>query len=105
MTAIPPTSVNDSSTVHAKVTQAMVDVGLEIFHTPHAGLFVWAKLPTNPEDSIEVAHQALAKRIWLAPGSYFRPGDPASEWFRFNAATADVPELWTFMKELSGRAR
>jgi DNA-binding transcriptional MocR family regulator len=90
---------------HANVTQAMTDAGLDIFHTPHAGLFLWARLPIKPEDSVDVAQQALARGIWLAPGSYFRPGEPASEWFRFNAATSDVPELWSFMKELSGRAR
>ncbi|MEX3934456.1 PLP-dependent aminotransferase family protein [Paraburkholderia phymatum] len=88
---------------HMRVTEAMANSGLEVFHTPNAGLFLWAKLPIRPEDSIEVAHEALAKGIWLAPGSYFRPGEPASEWFRFNAATSDVPELWAFMKGLSGR--
>jgi DNA-binding transcriptional MocR family regulator len=85
-------------------TQSMVDAGLEIFQVPNAGLFLWAKLPIRPEESIAVTNDALSKRIWLAPGSYFRPGEPASEWFRFNAATSDVPELWTFMKGLTGSA-
>jgi DNA-binding transcriptional MocR family regulator len=85
---------------HTSVTESMRKAGLEIFHTPNAGLFLWAKLPIRPEDSISVANNALSKGIWLAPGSYFRPGEHASEWFRFNAATSDVPELWTFMKGL-----
>ncbi|MGF6872392.1 PLP-dependent aminotransferase family protein [Paraburkholderia sp. MM5477-R1] len=89
---------------HARVTESMARAGLEIFHAPNAGLFLWAKLPIRPEDSIAVANDALSKGIWLAPGSYFRPGEPASEWFRFNAAASDVPELWTFMKGLTSGA-
>ncbi|WP_434667392.1 PLP-dependent aminotransferase family protein [Paraburkholderia sp. A3BS-1L] len=85
---------------HTRVAASMLNAGLELFHAPNAGLFLWAKLPIRPEDSIAVTNEALAKGIWLAPGSYFRPGEPASEWFRFNAATSDVPELWTFMKDL-----
>ncbi|WP_233857540.1 aminotransferase-like domain-containing protein [Paraburkholderia sp. HD33-4] len=89
---------------HVNVIQSMADAGLEVFHTPNAGLFLWAKLPIRPEESIAVANDALSKGIWLAPGSYFRPGEPASAWFRFNAATSDVPELWTFLKGLARSA-
>ena len=85
---------------HSKVTLAMLDAGLDVFHTPNAGLFLWAKLPIRPEDSISVANEALKRGIWLAPGSYFRPGEHTSEWFRFNAATSDAPELWEFLKSL-----
>jgi len=85
---------------HSRVTRAMADAGLELFHAPNAGLFLWAKLPIRPEDSIAVANDALSKGIWLAPGSYFRPEETASAWFRFNAATSDVPALWSFMKAL-----
>ncbi|MPW11063.1 aminotransferase class I/II-fold pyridoxal phosphate-dependent enzyme [Paraburkholderia sp. CNPSo 3155] len=88
---------------HTKVTQSMCDAGLEIFHRPNAGLFLWAKLPILPEESIAVTNEALSKGIWLAPGSYFRPSEHASEWFRFNAATSDAPELWAFLRELAGR--
>ncbi|MDR5809243.1 PLP-dependent aminotransferase family protein [Caballeronia sp. LZ019] len=85
---------------HGRVTQSMRDAGVEVFHTPNAGLFLWAKLPIAPEDSISVANEALRRGIWLAPGSYFRPGEHTSEWFRFNAATSDAPELWAFLRSL-----
>ncbi|WP_027800358.1 aminotransferase class I/II-fold pyridoxal phosphate-dependent enzyme [Paraburkholderia dilworthii] len=85
---------------HVKMTQSMSEAGLEIFHTPNAGLFLWAKLPIQPEDSIAITNDALSKGIWLAPGSYFRPSEHASEWFRFNAATSDIPELWAFLRKL-----
>jgi len=75
--------------------------GLEIFHEPNAGLFLWAKLPIRAEESLAVTTQALARGIWLAPGSYFRPDETMSPWFRFNAATSDVPDLWKFVRTLS----
>lgn len=85
---------------HKRVVESMHRAGLEIFHEPGAGLFLWAKLPIRPEDSLAVTTQALAKGIWLAPGSYFQPGERMSPWFRFNAATSDVPELWKFVRSL-----
>jgi len=86
---------------HASVAESMLSSGLEIFHTPNAGLFLWAKLPIRPEESLAVATEALTKGIWLAPGSYFRPAEAESAWFRFNAATSDVPELWEFIRGLA----
>jgi DNA-binding transcriptional MocR family regulator len=86
---------------HARVAESMLSSGLEIFHTPNAGLFLWAKLPIRPEESLAVATEALTKGIWLAPGSYFRPAEAESAWFRFNAATSDVPELWEFIRGLA----
>jgi DNA-binding transcriptional MocR family regulator len=88
---------------HARVTSAMLEANIEVFHSPNAGLFLWAKLPILPEESIAVTNDALSQGIWLAPGSYFRPGGNASEWFRFNAATSDAPQLWAFLKDLRGR--
>ncbi len=86
---------------HKRVTESMHRAGLEIFHEPNAGLFLWAKLPVRAEDSLAVTTEALARGIWLAPGSYFRPDETMSPWFRFNAATSDVPDLWKFVRTLS----
>ena len=85
---------------HERVTSSMQQAGLEVFQTPKAGLFLWAKLPIRPEDSLAVSTNALSQGIWLAPGSYFRPDEAPSAWFRFNAATSDVPKLWQFMRSL-----
>jgi DNA-binding transcriptional MocR family regulator len=85
---------------HKHVADSMHEAGLEVFHTPNEGLFLWAKLPIAPEDSLAVSTAALSKGIWLAPGSYFHPGEHASSWFRFNAATSDMAALWDFIKEL-----
>ncbi len=88
------------SGAHERVATAMRQVGMAVFQTPNAGLFLWAKLPDGAHDSHALSTRALDNGIWLAPGSYFRPGDTASSWFRFNAATSDVPALWDFFRSL-----
>jgi DNA-binding transcriptional MocR family regulator len=85
---------------HIRVARNMRATGMEIFHEPGAGLFLWGKLPIEPSQSIRVATQALQHGIWLAPGSYFRPEDQASNWFRFNVASSDNPVLWDFVRSL-----
>jgi DNA-binding transcriptional MocR family regulator len=85
---------------HMQVAQSMGSAGIEIFHEPGAGLFIWARLPIDPAQSIQVATQALQRGIWLAPGSYFRPGDQPSNWFRFNVGSSDNDVLWDFVRGL-----
>jgi DNA-binding transcriptional MocR family regulator len=85
---------------HLQVALKMQSAGMEIFHEPGAGLFIWARLPIDPAQSIHVATQALGSGIWLAPGSYFRPGDQPSNWFRFNVGSSDNQVLWEFVRSL-----
>ncbi len=85
---------------HTQVVQNMRSVGMEIFHEPGAGLFIWARLPIEASQSISVATQALQRGIWLAPGSYFRPAEQASNWFRFNVGSSDNAILWEFVRGL-----
>lgn len=89
---------------HHSITQSMRSAGLKIFVEPQAGLFLWAQLPVEPDRSLEVATRALERGIWLAPGSYFRPNDRASNWFRFNVATSNNKDLWSFIRNLSQSA-
>src|ERR1700712_1926667 len=44
---------------HAQVEERMDALGLEMFHRPRAGLFVWARLQVEPEQANELATQAL----------------------------------------------
>jgi DNA-binding transcriptional MocR family regulator len=85
---------------HAVVEERLDALGLEVFHRPRAGLFLWARLPVEPERAGEVAMAALAHGIWLAPGSYFRPDDAASAWFRFNAPYSTEDALWRFIERV-----
>ncbi len=79
------------------VEERLDALGLEIFHRPRAGLFIWARLPVEPERAAAIATAALNDGIWLAPGSYFRPDDAAGPWFRFNAPHSLDEALWRFI--------
>lgn len=85
---------------HRQVTQNMQSLNIEIFEQPGAGLFLWGRLPISLEESASVAKRALKRGIWLAPGSYFHPGDRRSNWFRFNVANSDNEVLWDFIRSL-----
>ncbi|KKB65437.1 GntR family transcriptional regulator [Robbsia andropogonis] len=85
---------------HDRVSPALLAAGLKPMHLPRAGLFLWARMPIAPDHAVVISEQALARGIWLAPGTYFRPGDEPSAWFRFNVATSDDPALWTFLREI-----
>jgi len=86
---------------HRQVGASLQAVGVELFHQPEAGLFLWGRLPIEPKYSVSVATRALQHGVWLAPGAYFRPEDRASSWFRFNVATSDHPVLWDFIRTLT----
>jgi len=86
---------------HLNVAARLQSLGLEIFEQPGAGLFLWAKLPIEAARSASVATQALKRGIWLAPGSYFRPGEQPSSWFRFNVGNSENEVLWDFVRTLS----
>jgi DNA-binding transcriptional MocR family regulator len=88
---------------HALVEDRMDALGLELFHRPRAGLFVLARLPVTPAHASDLATQALEDGIWLAPGSYFRPDDAASDWFRFNVPYSTDDALWAFIEKWIGR--
>jgi len=92
--------VEKLSATHARVAASMRAANMKIFHTPGAGLFLWAQLPIDATRSAEVATRALQHGIWLAPGSYFRPEDQASSWFRFNVGSSDNAVLWDFVRAL-----
>ena len=85
---------------HLTVEARLDALGLEVFHRPRAGLFLWVRLPIEPERAADVATAALADGIWLAPGSYFRPDDAQSAWFRFNAPYSTDDALWRFIERI-----
>jgi DNA-binding transcriptional MocR family regulator len=88
---------------HARVEESMDDAGFEVFARPQAGLFLFARLPKlddEPDAVARVTTQALEHGIWLAPGSYFRPHDEPSSWFRFNVPYAQDDALWRFLRQI-----
>ncbi|MCY0389810.1 PLP-dependent aminotransferase family protein [Robbsia sp. Bb-Pol-6] len=89
---------------HARVEERMDAHGIELFHRPRAGLFVWGRLPIDAGAAAETATRALRDGIWLAPGSYFRLEDAPSAWFRFNVPYSLDDALWRFIGGLGGEA-
>ncbi|MEQ5843691.1 PLP-dependent aminotransferase family protein [Paraburkholderia acidicola] len=85
---------------HLTVEARLDSLGLEVFHRPRAGLFLWIRLPIEPGRAADIATAALADGIWLAPGSYFRPDDAQSAWFRFNAPYSTDDALWRFIERI-----
>ena len=83
---------------HARVEDLMDGAGIEVFHRPQAGFYLFGRLPVEPARAADVATQALAHGIWLAPGSYFRPNDAPSAWFRFNVPYSQDDALWRFLR-------
>ncbi|TKC79206.1 PLP-dependent aminotransferase family protein [Trinickia terrae] len=94
-------SVNERlKEAHIAVEERMDALGLEVFHRPRAGLFLWARLPIEAARAGEVVTAALDDGIWLAPGSYFRPDDAPSAWFRFNVPYSRDEALWSFVRRI-----
>ncbi|MGI4982988.1 MAG: PLP-dependent aminotransferase family protein, partial [Janthinobacterium lividum] len=89
---------------HARVEERMDAHGIELFHRPRAGLFVWGRLPIDASAAAATATRALRDGIWLAPGSYFRPEDAPSAWFRFNVPYSLDDALWRFIRQLGREA-
>ena len=89
---------------HRRVAARFQALDIPLFAQPGAGLFLWAKLPIAADRANDIASNALEHGIWLAPGSYFRPSDQSSSWFRFNVANSDSEPLWRFIGQLAGKA-
>lgn len=91
---------------HGRVAQALREHGLDIWAEPKAGLFLWAKLAGKwrGRGANGLVEPALARGIWLAPGSYFEAGEEDTAWMRFNVAYSDDPQLWDFMRESGATA-
>lgn len=87
---------------HREVGEMMDASGVERMHAPEGGLFVWGRISGDSQerDARDIAVAALKEGIWLAPGSYFRPMDLPTPWFRFNVATSNDAKLWAFFKSL-----
>lgn len=86
--------------MHARIERKLSAAGVELFHRPQAGLFLWGRLPIDPQSAKDVTARALKQGIWLAPGVYFDTSGIASAWFRFNVAYCDAEGFWRFLETL-----
>jgi len=93
---------------HSLVARRMTDLGMDIYTQPGAGLFLWARLGERSSKHVsanQLARQALADGIWLAPGSYFDADERDTPWLRFNVAYSEDEALWRFLDAAAASVR
>ncbi|ACR29757.1 PLP-dependent aminotransferase family protein [Burkholderia glumae] len=80
--------------VRDKTARMLERVGLRLFTTPAAGMFLWADTGADADALAAAAHEA---GFLLTPGSLFSPQQSPSTWTRFNVANCGDPALATFL--------
>ena len=90
------------SEAHETVARRLEAAGLELFHEPRAGLFLWAR-HRAVADSTQLAKQAKEAKILLFPGQLFMPDGRNVPWTRFNVAHSLDEQLYTFLARLNER--
>jgi DNA-binding transcriptional MocR family regulator len=84
----------------------LASLGLTAWTRPQAGLFVWARLPGGL-DAAQVAREALAQDVVLAPGNVFSYARSAGDFLRFNVSQCGRPKVYETLQramELSAQA-
>lgn len=81
----------------ARVLTRLREVGITPWIEPDAGLFVWARLPGGL-DAAELARNALAENIVLAPGNVFSAGGLWADHIRINVAMSDDERFSSFLR-------
>ncbi len=85
------------STARSAVARRLRSVGIEPWHEPDAGMFLWCKLPGGV-DATELAKSALAEDIVLAPGNVFSLSQSARGFMRFNVSQSQEKRLIDFLR-------
>ena len=81
-----------------RVTARLTDIGFTPWVKPRAGMFLWCALPEGV-DSAQLARQALAENIVLAPGNAYSPSQTAGRFMRFNVAQCSDDRIFTFLEQ------
>lgn len=71
--------------VRHKALGRIRSLGLEPWHEPTSGIFLWCRLPGGI-DATQVARQGLEEKIIYAPGNVFSISQTAGDYLRLNAA-------------------
>lgn len=84
----------------AEAQQAVCDrlesIGLQLFHRPGGGPFLWARLP-HEVDLLAMTRSAAEHGILLAPGHLFHVEPCQEPWLRFNVSYCHRPEVYDFL--------
>ncbi|MBN5495471.1 PLP-dependent aminotransferase family protein [Pseudomonas aeruginosa] len=81
---------------HETVARRLEGAGLELFHEPRAGLFLWVR-HRAVTDATQLAKRAKEAKILLFPGQLFMPDGRNVPWLRFNVAHSLDEQLYTFL--------
>lgn len=79
------------------VTRKLRSVGIEPWHQPQAGMFLWCRLPDGT-NAAELAGAALSANIVLAPGNVFSLSQSAHSFMRFNVSQSQDRRLFDFLR-------
>jgi len=81
----------------SETTARLKAIGIVPWIEPHAGMFLWCKLPGRL-DAADIARRALAENIVLAPGNAFSLSQTAGGFMRFNAAQSVDQRIFTTLQ-------
>lgn len=86
------------ATARAEGMQRLGALGASLFAEPQGGLYGWIRLPEGLDD-LEVAHQASAQGIFLAPGSLFHAGTESHPpGMRINWSRVNDSRFFSFLR-------
>lgn len=85
-----------------KTSARLKAVGIVPWLEPQAGMFLWCSLPEGI-DAANIAREALAENIVLAPGNAFSLSQSARGFLRFNVAQSLDDRLFIVLREAIGR--
>jgi len=71
-------------------------LGITFWAQPGGGMFCYARLPHH-DDTAQLAQQALADGLMMAPGVLFCPQSGSTPWLRFNMAHMDDERIWDWL--------
>jgi DNA-binding transcriptional MocR family regulator len=72
-------------------------LGIKPWIEPRGGMFLWCMLPEGL-DAADVARQALAENVVLAPGNVFSVSQTAARFMRFNVAQSSDPRIFAALE-------
>ncbi|MDB5532529.1 MAG: transcriptional regulator, GntR family with aminotransferase domain [Hyphomicrobiales bacterium] len=88
----------------SEVNARLKSLGIEPWHEPQAGMFLWSLLPDGI-DAADVAREALAENIVLAPGNVFSVAQSATSFLRFNVSQCQDGRVFEVLRKSIARRR
>ncbi len=88
----------------AGICPRLKNLGLMPWIEPQAGMFLWCHLPEGL-DSADIAREALADNIVLAPGNVFSLSQSAAGFMRFNVSQSQDDRVFAALRKAIAQKR